>query len=209
MDFFKLFSHPLRLQIMQYLAVNGQATTKQIAAAIPSASAPTVYRHINLLLNEGLLLIREKREVRGGAERVLAIDEARMTRAADESIDNTAWQYARACMPRFANTRSGRTSVRNGINSCSPAACSPSQTQSLKRFFPRCPRCCTGTCSSRPRRTHRRAGLPSPPCPSTRAKRTPPNRRNNSMFCKTADGFIPLSVPKAPFHHTEGEPHGV
>mgnify|MGYP002550546088 CR=1 FL=1 len=101
MDFFKLFSHPLRLQIMQYLAVNGQATTKQIAAAIPSASAPTVYRHINLLLNEGLLLIREKREVRGGAERVLAIDEARMTRAADESIDNTAWQYAMSLYAAF------------------------------------------------------------------------------------------------------------
>ena len=111
MDFFELFSHPLRLQIMQYLAVNRQATTKQIAAAIPSVSAPTVYRHINALLKEGLLIICEKREIRGSVERVLAIDEKRMAEAAEGNIENTAWQYAMSLYAAFR-----QYSLREDVN---------------------------------------------------------------------------------------------
>lgn len=93
MNFFEVFSNPLRVQIMQYLEANGEATTKQISEAIRTASAPTVYRHVNYLIKEEYLIIKEKREVRGSLERLLTINTNKLTENAEDDVAGIAWQH--------------------------------------------------------------------------------------------------------------------
>ena len=65
MELIKVLSNPVRMQVMQYLQTYGEATTKQISDAITDVPAPTLYRHINILLKEEVLLVKEERKVRG------------------------------------------------------------------------------------------------------------------------------------------------
>ena len=44
MDLIKAISNTSTLQIVQYLQIYGEATTKQISEALPDISAPTLYR---------------------------------------------------------------------------------------------------------------------------------------------------------------------
>ena len=81
MELIKLLSNPVRVQVMQYLQNYGEATTKQISEALTGIPAPTLYRHINLLLKEEVLLIKEERKVRGSLERLLVINDAKITEA--------------------------------------------------------------------------------------------------------------------------------
>ena len=59
MELIKLLSNPVRIQVVQYLQTHGEATTKQISEAIPDVPSPTLYRHINTLLKEEVLLVKE------------------------------------------------------------------------------------------------------------------------------------------------------
>ena len=66
MNLIKVLSNPVRMQIMQYLQIHGEATTKHISEALPDVAAPTLYRHIHIMLEEGALSIKKKNEKSGG-----------------------------------------------------------------------------------------------------------------------------------------------
>jgi len=63
-----------RMRIIQYLQIEGEATTKQISEGLPDIPAPTIYRHVRQLLEGGILIVKEERKVRGTTERLLDID---------------------------------------------------------------------------------------------------------------------------------------
>ena len=96
MDLIKVLSYPVRIRVMQYLQTHGEATTKQISEAISDVPAPTLYRHINTLLKEEVLLVKEERKVRGSLERLLVINVEKMSAAADSNISDSAYQIGRA-----------------------------------------------------------------------------------------------------------------
>ena len=86
-----IMSNPARMKILQYIQQAGEGTTKQISEAIPEIPAPTLYRHINFLLKENLLTVKEERRVRGSVERLLTLNTAKL---ADESdIADCAYQF--------------------------------------------------------------------------------------------------------------------
>lgn len=93
MDFRKLLRSPVRIQVIQYLAARGEATTKQLAAAMPDIPAPTLYRHVGVLLKEGFLLVREEHRVRGSLERVLAVDAEKLDAMSKENITSVAYAF--------------------------------------------------------------------------------------------------------------------
>ncbi len=93
MELIKVLSNPVRIQVMQYLQTHGEATTKQISEAISDVPAPTLYRHINTLLKEEVLLIKEERKVRGSLERLLAINVKKMSDVVNSNISETAYQF--------------------------------------------------------------------------------------------------------------------
>lgn len=92
-ELIKVLSNPVRIQVMQYLQTHGEATTKQISEAISDVPAPTLYRHINTLLKEEVLLVKEERKVRGSLERLLAVNVEKMSAATNRNISEPAYQF--------------------------------------------------------------------------------------------------------------------
>ena len=101
MELIKVLSNPVRIQVMQYLQAHGEATTKQISEAIPGVPAPTLYRHINTLLKEEVLLVKEERKVRGSLERLLAINAEKMLAANNSNISENAYQFLMELYMKF------------------------------------------------------------------------------------------------------------
>lgn len=100
-ELIKVLSNPVRIQVMQYLQTHGEATTKQISEAISDVPAPTLYRHINTLLKEEVLLVKEERKVRGSLERLLAVNVEKMSAATNSNISETAYQFLMELYMKF------------------------------------------------------------------------------------------------------------
>lgn len=93
MELIKVLSNPIRIQVMQYLQIHGEATTKQISEALSNIPAPTLYRHINALLKEEVLFVKEERKVRGSLERLLVINAEKLSLTENSSISEAAYQF--------------------------------------------------------------------------------------------------------------------
>lgn len=120
MELIKVLSNPVRIQVMQYLQIHGEATTKQISEAINDIPAPTLYRHINTLLQEEVLIVKEERKVRGSLERLLTINKDKFTAMENGSVADVAYQFLMEIYARFqkysmkpnADPRKDRLSLR-------------------------------------------------------------------------------------------------
>lgn len=94
-----VITNPVRMKIMQFLQIRGEATTKQICEELHDIPQPTLYRHINYLLKEEVLTVKSERKVRGSLERLLALNEAKFTDNTD--IADTAYQFLMALYGSF------------------------------------------------------------------------------------------------------------
>jgi DNA-binding transcriptional ArsR family regulator len=69
MDAFELLAHPVRLRVVHAMRGGRQLTTGQLCDRIRDVSKATVYRHVELLAEAGILEVAEQRRVRGAVER--------------------------------------------------------------------------------------------------------------------------------------------
>ena len=70
-----LIIHPVRLRIIGLLT-REQLTTQSIAAAMPDVPKSSIYRHLKLLLEGGLIAVMETRPINGIEEKVYALSAA-------------------------------------------------------------------------------------------------------------------------------------
>ena len=68
----ELVLHPVRLRIVQAL-IGRELTTQGLAERLPEIAIATLYRHLRLLVEAGLLTIVSTRQVRGRTERTYAL----------------------------------------------------------------------------------------------------------------------------------------
>ena len=94
-----VITNPVRMKIMQFLQINGDATTKQICEALHDVPTPTLYRHIHYLLKEEVLIVKEERKVRGSLERLLSFNAEKLSENAD--IADNAYQFFMALYGSF------------------------------------------------------------------------------------------------------------
>ena len=94
-----VITNPVRMKIMQFLQIRGEATTKQICEELHGIPQPTLYRHINYLLKEEVLTVKSERKVRGSLERLLALNEAKFNETTD--IADSAYQFLMALYGSF------------------------------------------------------------------------------------------------------------
>ena len=66
--------HPVRMRIISTLA-GRQLTTQQIGRALPDVAQATLYRHLNRLVQAGIVAVAAQRPVRGVTEKVYALAE--------------------------------------------------------------------------------------------------------------------------------------
>ncbi|MBM7788135.1 helix-turn-helix domain-containing protein [Tenggerimyces flavus] len=69
MDTADLLVHPVRLRIVHAMSGGQALTTAQLCARLPDVSKATVYRHVALLADGGVLEVSSEHRVRGAVER--------------------------------------------------------------------------------------------------------------------------------------------
>jgi DNA-binding transcriptional ArsR family regulator len=67
-----LLLHPIRFQIITALS-NREMTARELAEAIPDVPLTTLYRHINALVEGGLLQVVGEMQIRGTVEHTYAV----------------------------------------------------------------------------------------------------------------------------------------
>ncbi|HEY0738788.1 MAG TPA: helix-turn-helix domain-containing protein [Herpetosiphonaceae bacterium] len=67
-----LITHPVRLRILMTLA-GLERTSQQIAAALDDVPASSIYRHLQILLEAGVVEVVSERQVRGAVEKTLRV----------------------------------------------------------------------------------------------------------------------------------------
>ena len=69
MDTVGLLLHPVRLRIVHALSGRRVRTTAALCASLPDVPKTTVYRHVGLLVDGGVLEVADEQRVRGAVER--------------------------------------------------------------------------------------------------------------------------------------------
>lgn len=77
-----LITHPVRLRILMTLT-GLERTSQQIAATLDDVPASSIYRHLQILLDAGIVEVVAERQVRGAVEKTLRV----ATGAADIGMD--------------------------------------------------------------------------------------------------------------------------
>ena len=68
-DILELLLHPVRVRIVHALFGGQTRTTSELCARLPDVSKATVYRHVAVLADEGLLKVAGEERVHGAVER--------------------------------------------------------------------------------------------------------------------------------------------
>ena len=89
MDSLKLLAHPVRLRIIHALRGGRVLTAGQLCGRVGEASKATVYRHLELLTEAGVLEVAQERRVRGAVERHYRLRAERAGVDAEQLADMT------------------------------------------------------------------------------------------------------------------------
>ena len=81
-----LLLHPVRLRVVQALLDGRTLTTSQIREHVPDVSTATLYRHVGVLADAGVLEVVDEQRVRGAVERTYRLQ----VTAADVDADALA-----------------------------------------------------------------------------------------------------------------------
>ena len=85
MDSVELLIHPARLRLVYALSGGRALTSAELQARLPSVPKATLYRHIALLTDHGVLEVVGERRVRGAVERTYRLREERTRVSQDEA----------------------------------------------------------------------------------------------------------------------------
>lgn len=100
MDPLDLLLHPVRVRIVNALSGGVTRTTAELCERLPDVSKATVYRHVGLLVDGGILDVADERRVHGAVERHYRLrrDRARIDgeAAASMSLDDHRHGFAAA-----------------------------------------------------------------------------------------------------------------
>ena len=79
MDTLDLLLHPVRLRIVYALSGRRVRTTADLCTSLPDVPKTTVYRHVGLLAEGGVLEVADEQRVRGAVERHYRLHRDRAT----------------------------------------------------------------------------------------------------------------------------------
>lgn len=99
-DFNEVMLNPVRLRIIQQLAVNAKMTAAGLCEKISDVPRTTLYRHINVLLENDVLTVVSEKKIRGSLERTLALNAEGVKK--HNSLENAPQQILGFLMNRYA-----------------------------------------------------------------------------------------------------------
>lgn len=94
MDQRKIVFNSIRMRIIQFLIVNGESTTLQISKDLNEVPKTTLYRHMAVLEDAGIIFVVNERQIRGTIEKTYAINpEALAGEDEIETAKNNTFTY--------------------------------------------------------------------------------------------------------------------
>ena len=75
--------NPTRQRIIQYLAIHGQGSAGEMQQELKDIPAPSIYRHVRLLLDAGLIEVEKEERIRGTVEKTY-----RLAKNPDNGVNN-------------------------------------------------------------------------------------------------------------------------
>lgn len=73
-DMNEVLLNPVRIRIIQELAIRGNVTAAELGEKMSDVPRTTLYRHINVLLDNNILSVVSEKKIRGSLERTLALN---------------------------------------------------------------------------------------------------------------------------------------
>lgn len=70
---FELLLNPVRLRILQYMAVHRTGVPREMAAYLTDVPLPSLYRHLGKLTEGGVLEVAGEKKVRGTVEKTFRL----------------------------------------------------------------------------------------------------------------------------------------
>src|SRR5215216_1699107 len=96
MNTLELLLHPLRIRILHAMSGGRTRTTSELCARMPDVSKATVYRHVALLAEAGVLEIEDERRVRGVVERCYGLRREKVVVDAEMAASLSTEEHRRA-----------------------------------------------------------------------------------------------------------------
>lgn len=92
----EILLHPVRLRIVQAFLGDRALTTSQIARELEDVPAGSLYRHVALLADAGVLRVAAERRIRGSVERTYTLAQAAASISPQELAEMTPEQHSQA-----------------------------------------------------------------------------------------------------------------
>lgn len=96
METLDLLLHPVRLRIVHALTGGQTRTTAELCARLPDVPKTTVYRHVGLLADAGMLEVAGEQRVHGAVERRYRLRPTRARIGRDEAASMSLEDHRRA-----------------------------------------------------------------------------------------------------------------
>ncbi|MFD7156168.1 helix-turn-helix domain-containing protein [Kribbella sp. NPDC059898] len=91
----ELLAHPVRLRIVHALRGGRELTTGELGERVADVSKATLYRHVELLADGGILEVAEERRVRGAVERRFRLRSERASITPEQLAELTVEDHRR------------------------------------------------------------------------------------------------------------------
>lgn len=79
MEMVEVVMNPVRQRIFQYLLVHETGTVKEIRKALPDIPSASVYRHMKILTDHGVLTVVGENRIRGTVESIYKLNQEALT----------------------------------------------------------------------------------------------------------------------------------
>lgn len=99
-DINEILLNPVRIRIIQELALRQNVTASELCAVISDVPRTTMYRHISVLLDSGIATVVAEKKIRGSLERTLALNVGEITK--HNTLENASRNALAFLLNRYA-----------------------------------------------------------------------------------------------------------
>ena len=103
-DIYEVLLNPTRVRIMQALVLGARETitASEICSLLSDVPRTTLYRHINILIEAGVLQVAAERKIRGSVERTLSLNAAELSKLNEtEDVSQMAFHFLMRTYAKF------------------------------------------------------------------------------------------------------------
>lgn len=99
-DINEVMLNPIRMKIIQELATRQSMTATELCERISDVPRTTMYRHINILLDNNILFVVSEKKIRGSLERTIALNIGEISK--NKTLENASQNALGFLMNRYA-----------------------------------------------------------------------------------------------------------